>query len=390
MSILSPLALSVPHSGIREIVNLALSAPQGSVARLEIGEPDARTPEHVVEAAVRAARGWTGYVQSAGIPQLRELAAERVARFYGGPAEAERVVIGQGAVQVLSAVLTATLAPGDEVLIPDPAWPNYLMQATMVGARPVPYPMRASNGFLPDPAEIEALVTPRTKVLVVNSPSNPTGAVMARELAEELVRVCASRGVLVVSDEVYDEIIFDGEHVHLAAIDPDWVVSVFSFSKTYAMTGWRVGYAVLPGWLAETVGKLQEPYLSSLPSVTQAAAMAALTGPQDAVCVNRLRYAARRDAAVAQLADAGLAVLPPAGAFYLMLPLSAGVDSRTAALELVGRGVSTAPGTAFGLEARSFLRVSLASDEETLRCGLDIFLDWHERTNGGVHSIDNN
>jgi aspartate aminotransferase len=294
------------------------------------------------------------------------------------------VVLGQGAVQLLACIMAATVGPGDEVLLPDPGWPNYAMQTVVHGARPVPYPLRPENDFLPDPDELRRLVSPRTKVLIVNSPSNPTGAVMNEHLSRELVELAAASGVLVVSDEVYDEVVYDGRHVNLAAFDPVNVISVFSFSKTYAMTGWRVGYASFPSWLADTVAKLQEAFLSSLPTVSQAAALAALAGDQAAVRVNLDAYRAGRDAALSRLAHAGLRPVAPRGAFYLMAPLAPGVDSRRAAIDLVGHGVAVAPGSAFGAQAASMVRISLASEPAQLTLGLERFVEWWAATDGGL------
>ncbi len=384
MKALSLTADSVPHSGIREIVDLASARPQGEVVRLEIGEPSAPTPAHIVAAAVAAAEGRTGYTPSAGIRALREIAGARIAGVTGLPVTPEQVVIGQGAVQLPSATMAALVAPGDEVLIPDPAWPNYEMQTLLYGGRPVRYPLRAENGFLPDPAEVEALMTERTRVLIVNSPSNPTGKIVDRQTAEQLVRAAERHGVTVVSDEVYDEIVFDGDHVTLATIAPESVVSIFSLSKTYSMTGWRIGYAAFPGWLAGTVAKLQEAFISSLPVASQAAAVAALTGPSDTIAVNLADYRARRDAVLADLAAMGLSAPVPNGAFYLLAPLAEGADSRRSAIDLVAHGVSTAPGTAFGDVARSFLRLSLASSTEDLAEGMRRYRDWFATTEGGL------
>lgn len=377
----SVIAAAVPPSGIREIVNLAAGRPD--VVRLEIGEPDFATPAHIVDAGyVQMARA-NRYTHSAGMPLLREALAERLHNHYDLHVGADDVVVGQGAVQCLDAVFAATLAPGDEVLVPDPAWPNYEMQAILHGARPVHYPLRPEAGFLPDVDEVASLFTPRTRVLIINSPSNPTGAVFPPQTVQALVEAAAAAGVTVVADEVYDELIFDGTHTNAAKIAPDHVVSVFSFSKTYAMTGSRVGYLVGPRWLVPTVATLQEPLLSSVSAGSQAAALAALAGPQDSVREMRGTYRLRRDHVVNQFVEAGVAVQVPAGAFYLMMPLAAGVDSRQAALSLVDQGVSTAPGTAFGQTARSHLRLSLASSLDDLHTGVERILGWYERTEGG-------
>jgi aspartate aminotransferase len=381
---LSAAAAAVRHSGIREISTLALRQPHDHLIRLELGEPGFRTAPHIVEAAVAASQGRTGYSASAGIAGLRAAAASRLHRAYGLADDPERLVLGQGAVQLISCFLAATAGPGDEVLVPDPGWPNYVMQVTLAGARPVPYPMRPENGFLPDLDELESLIGPRVKVLIVNSPSNPAGSVLDPELARGIVELAARHGVLVLSDEVYDEIVYSGRHVSLARLDESTVISVFSFSKTYAMTGWRIGYALFPQWIAGTIVKLQEAFISCLSTASQAAALAALGGPQDAVRENLAGYRGNRDAVLARLASAGLSAIEPRGAFYLMLPLSPGADSRSAAIDLLGHGVAVAPGSAFGTAASEFLRVSLASETGPLLEGVDRFLAWYARTDGGL------
>lgn len=377
-------ASRLPHSGIREIVDLALTSTR-PIIRLEIGEPDFATPAHVTEAAFDAARERTSYVQTAGVPALRDAVGDRITRTYGVAAPMERVLITHGAVQAIDAILSALVAPGDEVLVPDPAWPNYEMQTTLIGATPVHYALRPADDFQPDLAEIRRLITPRTRVIVLNSPSNPTGAVLTPELLAGVVALAVEHDIFVISDEVYDEIVFEGAHVNAAALAPDHVASVFSFSKTYAMTGWRVGYALVPAWLADTVTRILELESSCVSSVTQAAALAAVTGPQDAVVHMRDAYRARRDAAVEILEGSGTRIVRPRGAFYLMLPLPDGTDSRLAALDLVSAGVSFAPGSAFGRTTPSHLRVSLASSEESIREGLGRFLAWRDA--GGAAAV---
>jgi aspartate aminotransferase len=373
----------VEHSGIREIVNLVIGDTSSDVIRLEIGEPGFGTPGHIVEAGAAAA-GSARYAPSAGHASLREALGRRLARVHGLEVGAEDIVVTQGAVQACFMTLAALVGPGDEVLVPDPAWPNYEMQTTMLGATPVRYPLRASQGFVPDPDEVAALVTGRTRVIVVNSPASPTGAVFPPSTVEALVALAVRRGLVLVADEVYDELIFDGQPANVLAYDREHVVAVYSFSKTYAMTGWRVGYAVAPRWLAPTIAKLQEPVISCIPDPMSAGAMAALEGPQDAVASMREAYRFRRDLVVDLLANAGFSPVVPRGTFYLMFPLASGVDSRRAAIDLVANGVSTAPGTAFGQVAADHLRLSLASDEAALREGVKRLLRWYEHTDGGL------
>ncbi|HEY0187916.1 MAG TPA: aminotransferase class I/II-fold pyridoxal phosphate-dependent enzyme [Cellulomonas sp.] len=375
-------ATAVPGSGIREIVMLAYG--RSDVVHLEIGEPDFATPAHIVAAGDAALAGANRYTPSAGVPTLRRAIAERLHTRYGLSDDPESVVVSQGAVQGLAAVLAVLVEPGDEVLVPDPAWPNYEMQTLLVGGVPVRYPLRPEHGFRPDPAEVAALITSRTRALVLNTPSNPTGAVLEPELVRAMVETAVARGVTVIADEVYDEIVFEGTHTNAAAIAPDDVVSVFSFSKTYAMTGSRVGYLTAPSWLAPTLARVQEPLLSSISAASQASALAALQGPQHVVASMVGTYRQRRDLVVRRLAEAGLPVDAPAGAFYLMLPLAPGADSRTAALDLVGHGVALAPGTAFGATAAGHLRLSLASSAADLVAGLDRYTTWYEATSGGL------
>lgn len=374
----------LPLNGIREIANLALELPKGTIARLEQGEPSFSPPQHVLDAATEAIAQGTGYTQSIGITPLREAVLQRVRRDYEPEVKLENIIMSQGAVQGIYVALVAVVRPGDEVLVPDPAWPTYEMQVLSLGARPVRYSLRADNGFQPDPDEIERLMGPRTRALIINSPSNPSGTITNPELLERLVTAAAARDVLVVSDEVYDEIVFDGSHVSAREFAPESVVSVFSFSKTYAMTGWRVGYAVVPDSLAAAANLIQETFISCISEVSQRAALAALVGPQDSVISNRDAYRERRDLAVRLFAEHGIRTVPPAGAFYLLVPLDPAADSRAAALDLVNWGVGVAPGTAFGSAARDQLRLSLASPEANLRRGIDAILRWYDQTSGGL------
>lgn len=374
---------TLPHSGIREIVDLALSLG-GPLVRLEIGEPDFPTPPHIVEAGAAAARRGARYVQAGGTPPLRSALVDALGRRYGVDADPRRVLVTHGAVHAIDSILRAVLAPGDGILIPDPAWPNYEMQARLLGADVARYRLPASRGYLPDVDELRALITPRTRAIVLNSPSNPTGAVLPRELVERIVALAVAHDLLIVSDEVYDEIVFEGEPVCVADLAPDHAASVYSFSKTYAMTGWRVGYALVPGWLSDPLTRVLESSVSCLSSVTQAAALEAIGGDQSAVARMRDAYRERRDLAVGLIEGAGIDLVRPSGAFYLMVPLATGADARSAALDLVRHGVATAPGSAFGDGAPHALRLSLAASPADLERGIGILLDWYARTSGGA------
>jgi len=341
---------------------------------LEVGEPDFPTPEHVVEAAHEAARmGRTRYAPNAGLPELREALADKVAWRNGYEARPDQVVVTQGGIQALYLVLRALLEPGDEVLLPDPAWPNYRMIAHLLGARVLSYPLVAEGGFLPRLEDLEGLVTPRTRAILVNSPSNPLGTVVHRELMEALVAFARRRGLWFISDEVYDEVVFDDVFVSTGSLaDPsDRLVSVYSFSKVYAMTGWRVGYLVAPPDLTKLLTGMQEPIISCVNTPAQMAALAAVTGPQDVVRKMSEAYRVRRDELLGILDRGGLPSSRPAGAFYVWSDVSeAGMPSMDFARALIEREhVAVAPGSAFGELGEGYARLSLASSRDDLLDG---------------------
>ena len=364
---------SLPRSGIREIMDLAWSAGDG-VIHLEVGEPDFPTPPHVVEAAHRAASGgFTRYTPNAGIPELREALAEKVRERNGIAAPPDRIVVTPGAVAGIYSAVAAAADPGAEILISDPCWPNYILMMELLGIRPVRFPLSADDGFVPDPALIEPHITDRTQAILLNSPANPTGACTPRRAWGELLELARSHDLWVLSDEVYDEIWFDEPAAAAGPLDPDErVVSFFSFSKTYAMTGWRVGYMVTPPGLTESVITAQEPITSCVNAPAQKAAVAAVTGPQDAVEEMRSSYRERRDLVCGLLEAEGIPCVRPSGAFYLMADVSgSGLDDLAFARRLVSeRGVAVVPGAAFGPGGGAYVRISLASAADLLLEGV--------------------
>jgi aspartate aminotransferase len=379
LSRVTPAALStdlreVPHSGIREIANLAAVTPDA--IRLEVGQPDFRTPDHVVAAAKRALdEGWHGYTPTAGLPSLRERVAGKLHRVNGIDVPPEQVVCGVGGVGVISAAVAALVEPGDEVLLGDPSWPNYRLMLAAAHVRPVRYACPPELGFLPDLERLQALVTPRTRLLIVNSPNNPTGRVYPPEVLRRLGEIADRHALWVITDECYDQVVLDGSGAApgmRAHADPDRVISCFTFSKTYAMTGWRLGYATGHPAALDSMVKVIESCASGTTTIVQRAAEAALDGPQDCVTEMVRAYRRRRDIAVDILREAGLLTVVPEGAFYVMADVSpAGLGSlEFARLLLAERQVSVAPGTAFGRVADRMVRVSLASADEHLREGL--------------------
>ena len=320
---------STPHSAIREMAQLARGIPDA--IRLETGDPDFVTPVHIIEAAAKAAReGFTKYTPSAGLSSLRERIAEKVRDRNGIAVPPEQVIVTTGGGGGLFTTFLVLLDPGDEVLVPDPGWPGYPAQIHFLGGVTVRYPLDRGRGFEPDLEALESLVGPRTKVLVVNSPSNPTGAVYGPETLGAMLELARKRDLWVVSDECYDELVFDGAHTSMAALgEQDRVLTVFTFSKSYAMTGWRVGYVVAPLEVADALAKAQEPVVANCSSVSQKAAEAALLGPQDVVREMREAYRRRRDDTAALLDAAAVGYVRPGGAFYLMADVSASGEPST-------------------------------------------------------------
>jgi aspartate/methionine/tyrosine aminotransferase len=360
------------HSGIREVVNLALVTP--GCIRLEVGEPNFSTPDHIVEAAVEFARhGAVKYTATAGLLSLRERLVAKLARVNGIKAGVMEINCTVGGVGGIAAAMAALVEPGDEVLVPDPAWPNYRLMLSWAHGVLVPYACAPENQFLPDPRELERLITPRTKLLIVNSPCNPTGAVFPRKLLEELVDVAVRHNLYLLSDECYDEVILDGRHVSPASFCTDGrVISAYTFSKTYAMTGWRVGYVVASEKISDSITKILESNSSCIPTVCQKAAEAALDGPREPLHQMVDAYRHRRDLCVGLLEEAGMLISRPQGAFYIMADIGkAGLDAREFAFDLVkSKQVAVAPGTAFGTSARNAVRISLASSPEDLSVGI--------------------
>ena len=354
-------------------MDLAWATP--GVIHLEVGQPDFDTPEHIVEAACHYARqGHTRYVPNSGIDEVREAAARYIQRKTGVPTGKENILVTQGAVLSVATAFLAVLDAGDEVLLPDPGWPNYSMAVTLMHGQPVFYSLRPEAQFLPDLDELESLVTDRTKLILLCSPSNPTGQVHGRELTEKLVDFARRHDLYVLADEIYAEIVFDGvAHTSAASVDTDGrVLLVTGMSKAYAMTGFRVGFTRAVPEYVELASKLQEPLVSCGVAFAQMAAVDALDGPQDSVGEMRDAYQERRDAALSILRDNDLYDYTPGGAFYLLVDISSsGLGSRDFAIRLIEtEKVAVAPGSTFGEVCADHIRVSIASPEEKVREGL--------------------
>jgi aspartate aminotransferase len=369
---LSESVVACPASGIRVIANEAAFTP-GAI-RLDLGQPDFPTPAHICDAAKTAiAEGWTSYTHTQGLATLREAIAEKIARVNGYTVQTDEISCAGGGIGGVAAALAAVTEPGDEVLIPDPGWPNFQMMCAWTGGRPVYYPCPPELAFEPDLEHLETLVTSRTKVLIVNNPSNPTGAVFRRETVEALCDFAVRHNLWLLSDECYDEIVFEGEATSPATILSDGrVISAYTFSKSYSMTGWRIGYVTAAAPVIEQIAKVLESNTAGPSTVGQKAAEAALAGPQDCVRDMTASYRTRRDVVVHLLREAGLLLTVPRGAFYIMADVSpCGLSGSEFALQLLREEhVSVAPGTAFGQVSGRAVRVVLASAEQDLREGI--------------------
>lgn len=366
-------AAAMPAFQIREIMELAWQTP--GCIHLEVGQPNFPTPDFVGKAGIKAIEeGFTGYTSARGIPELQEAICQKLLQRNRIAAFGNNITVCPGAVTALNSAVMALIEPGDEVLIPDPNWHNPKAMIDFLGATSVPYHLRPEKGFLPDLEEIESLITARTKAIVINTPSNPTGAVFPRELMETVYTLAHEHDLYIFSDEIYEEFVFEGTHFSIKSIDVDErVLSIYGLSKSHAMTGWRLGYVIAPAQISEVITKLQEALVSCASSITQKAAVAALSGPYDAVEKMRKAYQLRRDIALDILRYYGLYEYTPRGAFYLMVNVSRlGNNSGEIAKQLLMQTkVATAPGTAFGQSMNQYVRICLAASDDDIRTGVE-------------------
>jgi aspartate/methionine/tyrosine aminotransferase len=355
----------------------ALEATGRKVIHLEIGEPDFDTPSHIVEAGIEALRaGQTHYVPAPGIPAVREAVVAFLDRFGRLRTTPDRVVVTPGAKPIMWYSMLALCEEGDEIVYPDPGFPMYESIAAFVGAKPVPIPLRESNGFRMDPDELDSLVTERTKLVIVNSPHNPCGGALTRDDCEAVAEIAIRRNLTVLSDEVYWAVRYDDEHVSVLDVDgmSDRTILLDGWSKTFAMTGWRLGFGVFPEWLVEPVTRLVINSVSCTSAFSQHAAIAALTGPWDEVEEMGAEFRRRRDVVVAGLnAIPGISCVEPVGAFYAF-PNVTGIGLPAKELQerlLDEAGIAALPGTAFGPQGEGYLRLSYANSVQNLRDALE-------------------
>ena len=367
----------VPVNQIREITEAAWSTPGAIV--LSIGEPGFALPRHILDAGIDCLdRDETNYTPNAGIPALREAFAARFREQQNVDIGADRVYVVDGAQQGLHFAMSLLLSPGDEILIPNPGYPTFAMTSRLLHAVPVQYPLYPQNDFQPRIEDIEALITPSTRVLMLNSPSNPLGAVFSEESTRQLVELAVRHDLWIIPDECYEAFTFDVPHVSPARFDSDIpgearVFTSLTLSKTYGLTGLRIGALICPPGLEPKMNNVMESIVSCVASPSQYAALAALTGPQDYVSQARDHYRSNRDAASAVLAKKGIPFLGAQGAFYLWADVShlSGGDVRAwVRAFLAESGVSFAPGTAFGSIGEGWIRIALCGGKQDLLDGV--------------------
>ena len=369
---ISELSKSYPTSGIRAMFDLAADHP-GAI-NLCNGEPNFETPEHIKESGINAIKaGMTKYGTEPGLPAMRQAVADKYTREFKNQYDMSNVMITIGGVEGILLSLMTILNPGDEVIIPDPTYTCYLGQVMALGGVPVRVPLYEEHGFRLQAEDLEKAITPKTKAVIISYPSNPLGAVLSREDGEKLARVIEKHDLIVISDEVYEKILFDGrEHFSLSMIDSirDKVLVVNSLSKTYAMTGWRLGYVV--GTNKEIMShmfKMQQAVASCLPMFIMQAGADAINGPQDCVEEMRQHYQRRRDLLVNGLNDIpGMKCFKTEGSFCTFINIKEfGVTSWEFSKDLlINAGVMTVAGSAFGEMGEGYLRMCFANSDENI------------------------
>ena len=357
-----------------------------NIIHLEIGEPDFDTPPNVVEAGIDALRkGWTHYGPSAGQPELRQAIAENVSRSRGVKVTSDEVVVVPGGKPIIFFSLLALADVGDEVIYPNPGFPIYESMIDYVGAKAVPIRLREEKDFGFDVDELASLITERTRLIILNSPQNPTGGVLGKQHINDIATAIGDRNIMVLSDEIYSRLIFDGEHYSIMSVPgfQERTILLDGFSKTYAMTGWRMGYGVMRPDLATHITRLMTNSNSCTASFTQVAGIEAIRGDQSSVDHMRAEFQRRRDVFVAGLNRIkGFSCRMPKGAFYVFPNITrTGWKSKKLADALLEEaGVACLSGTAFGNFGEGYLRFSVANSLENLNRALELIDGWTKRS----------
>lgn len=372
MKELSMVTQNYPASGIRKMFELANR--YDNVISLTVGEPAFDTPENIKNAAKRSLdNNNTHYVSNAGIPELRKAIAEKYNSLVGEHFTLDNVMVAIGGMEAIFLAMLATVNPGDEVLIPDPGYPNYEGQTVILGAKAVKVPVYEKNSFNIQAKDIENAITEKTKVLILNSPSNPLGSVLSKDELAEIAEVVKKYDLFVISDEVYEEIIYDGYEHHSLSQFPEIrenVLIINSLSKTYAMTGWRLGYVVGSKSIVDNMPKLQEGIVSCVSHFVQDAAIEAIQNSSESVEYMRKEYARKRSIVIEEISKIdGLEYKASSGTFYAFVNIKAsGMTSQEFAEKLVvNEQVLVVPGSAFGEMGEGYIRVVFAGSDDDLK-----------------------
>ncbi len=374
-SFISNRVQQVPPSGIRRFFDIA--ATMNDVISLGIGEPDFVTPEPILDAGVASLRaGSTHYTSNAGTIELRTALSRHLQQLYQVEYDpALEILITVGVSEAMYLALTAILNPGDEVIVPQPCFVAYTAEVTLAGGTPVPIATRVENNFQVTAEEIEAAITRRTKALLIGYPNNPTGAVLERSTLEAIARVAQKHDILVISDEIYDRLVYGIEHVCFASLPGMWERTILlgGFSKAYAMTGWRLGYAAAPPEILGAMNKIHQYTIMSAPTTAQEAALVALKEGEEAIEEMRQRYDRRRRLIVDGLNSLGLKCFEPRGAFYAFPSVrGSGMDDAEFAERLLDEErVAVIPGRAFGIGGAGYVRCSYATAYEKIEKALE-------------------
>jgi aspartate aminotransferase len=360
----------------------AMKAEGIDVCGFGAGEPDSDTPEHIKKAAIQALEaGFTKYTPNAGIPELRQAIADKLAADNGLNYRAGQVVVSNGAKHACYNAILATCQPGDEVIIPAPYWVSYPDMVRLVGAEPVIVPTSERNAWKMRPEDFENAMTPRTKMLIMNSPGNPTGSVYTREELEAIVNVAAEEDIYVLSDEIYEKLVYDdAKHVSIGSLSKeayDLTITINGFSKSYAMTGWRLGYLAAPEAVVRAVDSIQSHTSSNPSSFSQYGALAALKGDQQPLADMREEFEMRRNYMFDRISKiSNVTAIKPQGAFYILVNISQlGLTSQNFADRLLSKAnVAVVPGAAFGDDRT--VRFSYATSLDVIKKGLDRFQDF--------------
>jgi aspartate aminotransferase len=362
---------NITESATLRISNLAseLKSQGKDIISFSLGEPDFTTPAHIIEAAKASLeRGETHYTPSPGIPELRRAIAEKLKNDNKIETKPGNIIVTPGAKQAIFEVILSVLREGDEAIIFDPAWVSYDPCVKLAGARTIWAPTQRDNGFIP--VDVEEYITKKTKLIIINSPCNPTGGVYGRGTLKEIADIAIDKNIFVLSDEIYEKIIYDKEHISIGSMDEmkDLTITVNGFSKAYAMTGWRLGYVSAPKEVYEQMLKLHSHSVSQATSFVQYAGLAALQGDQTPVAAMVMEFRARRDLLVRGLNKLGIKCAKPDGAFYAFADVSEyGSGEAIAELLLNKAFIATTPGSAFGSAGNDFIRISYATSQERIK-----------------------